>query len=377
MKTERVLEIDGLRAIAMTMVIAQHCWLMPFGWTGVWLFFVISGYVITLSLLSDESGTVGQRYRQFVIRRFYRIVPLYLLYISIIIAIVLMIGNYSVLNNLFSLLTFTYNWQMIYSFIPAQGFSPIGHLWTLSIEEQFYIFFPLLFLMLDRRHFLKACIALLIAGPFIRLATSVGSQSVSNEPGWLAFAVYANSICHFDAFIAGAVLAVMKREVEQNRAILRLLWPTAIVAGVGFCAAYIFVNARAGATGADLLRNVISGNMYGAGREVFVYTIVTLFAVALIASCIVRHPLTRFLAWRPLVYVGKVSYGGYVYHALVLFVIGQVWETGGEAAPVWQRLLVFAMAWPITLLLAGLSYRYFESRFVAPRPKLTPVETLS
>lgn len=372
MKSGRIQEIDGLRAIAMTMVIAQHCWLMPFGWVGVWLFFVISGYVITLSLLSDESGTAGQRYRQFVVRRFYRIVPLYLLYLSIVVGIVLASGQTSVLNNLPSLLTFTYNWQMIYSLVPAGDFGPIGHLWTLSIEEQFYIFFPLLFLLLDRRHFLKACLGLLIAGPFIRLFTSLSSQTVSDEPGWLAFSVYANSFCHFDAFIAGAVLAVLRREVQQNRAILRVLWPIAIGAGGLFCVAYVLLNARNGETGVNLLRNIISGNMYGEGREVFVYTVTTLLAVALIASCILRHPLTRFLAWGPLVYVGKVSYGGYVYHALVLYVIESVSDLGSETAPVWQRLLTFAIVWPITLAAAGLSYRYFESRFMAPRVRLAP-----
>ena len=219
MALARVTEIDGLRAIAMTMVVAQHCSLLPFGWAGVWVFFVISGYVITLSLQSDAQTSNADRYKRFVLRRFFRIVPLYLLYIGVVSLVALALGQPKVLNNLSTLLTFTYNWQMIYNLVPADGFAPIGHLWTLSIEEQFYILFPLMFIFLGRRAFAMACIAMLIAGPFIRFGTSLWSQTLSSEPGWLAFSIYASAICHFDAFIAGALLATYQKQIVERPAI--------------------------------------------------------------------------------------------------------------------------------------------------------------
>jgi peptidoglycan/LPS O-acetylase OafA/YrhL len=93
MKIERIDEVDGLRAIAMTMVIAQHCGL-PFGWTGVWLFFVISGYVISRNFLCEAytNGPVLQEYKIFMLRRFFRIVPVYTFYIAIGTGIIFALG---------------------------------------------------------------------------------------------------------------------------------------------------------------------------------------------------------------------------------------------------------------------------------------------
>src|SRR5262245_24990151 len=73
----RIAEVDGLRALAMTMVVAQHCGLAPFGWTGVWLFFVISGYVISRNFLREEykADSVARQFLTFMKRRFFRIVP--------------------------------------------------------------------------------------------------------------------------------------------------------------------------------------------------------------------------------------------------------------------------------------------------------------
>src|SRR5262245_5650979 len=136
----RIDEIDGLRALAMTAVIAQHCGIAPFGWTGVWLFFVISGYVISRNFLQREYAAAdwGKEYRNFMLRRFFRIVPVYSLYVALGTAILLSLNIKGVLRDLPFLLTFTYNWQMIFNLWPnPEGWSAFGHLWTLSIEEQF------------------------------------------------------------------------------------------------------------------------------------------------------------------------------------------------------------------------------------------------
>lgn len=91
---DRVAEIDGLRAVAMTIVVAQHCGLAPFGWTGVWLFYVISGYVITRTFLAeDKSIDPGLRYKAFIIRPIFRIVPIYLLYVAINALILLILSR--------------------------------------------------------------------------------------------------------------------------------------------------------------------------------------------------------------------------------------------------------------------------------------------
>ena len=107
----RVLEIDGLRAIAMTMVIAQHCGLLPFGWIGVWLFYGISGFVITRGFIQDESHPISivRRYGNFMLRRFFRIVPVYVLYIAINIGVFVLLNEHRYYQNLPYLSTFTFN----------------------------------------------------------------------------------------------------------------------------------------------------------------------------------------------------------------------------------------------------------------------------
>ena len=82
---DRITEIDGLRAVAMTIVVAHHCGLLPFGWVGVWIFFVISGYVISRKFMRQgySNKPAAKQYVTFISRRFWRIVPVYLLYLSV------------------------------------------------------------------------------------------------------------------------------------------------------------------------------------------------------------------------------------------------------------------------------------------------------
>lgn len=371
----RVLEIDGLRAIAMTMVVAQHCSLMPFGWIGVWIFFVISGYVITLSLMQDSEGSVLDRFRRFVTRRFFRIVPLYLLYLAIAFTLALSLGMAGVLGKLPTLLTFTYNWQMIYTLAPATGFGPLEHLWTLSVEEQFYIFYPFVVLLFTPQRSRKLMIGLLAAGPVIRYLTSLWSQTLSSDPGWLAFSVYANSFCHFDAFLAGALLARFREQITPR--VTFLLAGVAAIATTAYGLTYWRINTLNGAEGVEALRNIFSGNLWGQGREVFVYSAVTLVAVAIMAAIVSGSWLTRPLAWRVLAHAGKVSYGGYVYHALVLYLIGS-FMTVGQDATARMRLVEFFIGWPLTIAVATISYNLFERRFIGKRrPVATYVQSLS
>ncbi|MGH6761510.1 MAG: acyltransferase family protein [Phyllobacterium sp.] len=366
--SKRIGEIDGLRAVAMSMVIAQHCSILPFGWVGVWIFFVISGYVISLSLLTgrNTSFPASTRYKLFVIRRFLRIVPVYLLYIVLNAMLLAVLGKWGAFRDMPYLLSFTYNWQMIYEFWPTGvNWSSFGHLWTLSIEEQFYLFYPFIVLWLSRRRYLIAAIALIAVGPLIRFLVASLSASVSDDTGWIAFSVYASSICQFDAFLAGAVMAFFREKLEVDRKITYSIVSIAAVVSIVYVVTYVSLNLASGARGVDALRNIYSGILYGQGREVFVYSSVTLLAAAIMALVIARHPSVRPLGWGPLVYVGKISYGGYLYHALILFVIGSVLLDGANVHfSIAEKLLFFAFIWLLTVMVASASFRYFEQRFL-------------
>src|SRR5947209_3888901 len=145
--SERVYSVDSLRAIAMTMVIAQHSGLLPFGWTGVWLFYVISGFVISRNFIEEKAvAAIGSdtHYFSFILRRTFRIIPPYAAYIILCMITALIIDLPSQAREIPFLATFTYNWRMIFSL--EQQSVIFGHLWTISVEEQFYLFFPWLIL---------------------------------------------------------------------------------------------------------------------------------------------------------------------------------------------------------------------------------------
>lgn len=366
MGSSRIPELDGLRALAMTAVVAQHCGLAPFGWTGVWLFFVISGYVISRNFVQRryQAGGWADQYRAFMLRRFFRIVPAYVLYIAVAALAVAAVGNRAPLGDVPFLLTFSYNWHMIFDFWSLHaGWAGFGHLWTLSIEEQFYLVYPLLFLLLSGNAHLATLCALVALGPIVRLVYATGLASASIDGAWVGFAVYASSFAQFDAFLLGALIAHCEDALRKRAWVAHCLAGAALLAAAAYVAWCVHLNRSGGATGLDLVRNIFSGVLYSGGREVFVYSAIDLLAAAAVVYAILQKPIFRPLTHPAIVLVGRVSYGGYLYHALVL------WTVAGlvgplSAAPVLLRLILFALVWAITVGLAYASFRWYETPII-------------
>lgn len=349
----------------MTMVIAQHCGLMPFGWTGVWLFFVISGYVITRNFIHEAPTDIWSSLGQFFRRRFFRIVPVYLLYLLIVIALsYALIGEVS-FQSLPYLLSFTFNWYMVANITDSMTYIPMTqHLWTISVEEQFYLVFPFLFLFSSRRNFLWLLIAFIAAGPLVRLVYEHASGLTEVEPLRAAFGVYAASICHFDAFLIGALIARLEPELRSRNGIGPLILKAAIACAALYVMAYIFINRQNGATGLDQFRNIISGIYYGQGREIIGYSVINFVAAALIVNVLVGNRYFQWLGNSTLTGVGRVSYGGYLFHVLVLHLAYNYSFLGpeaGEALSIPQRLVLFAVVLPVTIGIAYVSFNWFES----------------
>jgi len=374
---KRIAEIDGLRAVAMTMVVAQHCGLMPFGWTGVWLFFVISGFVITRTLMAEaaDGASAAQRYGRFVARRFFRIVPVYLAYLAVASIALFLSGGRAAFGDMPFLMTFTFNWQMIYGFVEVTDrFPPFAHLWTLSVEEQFYIFYPLLFLFLPARLFRPALMVLVALGPLIRLLTSASLVSGGRAAGDVAFGVYASSLSQFDAFVIGALIASYETELRKSVRVSRVLLAAAFVVGVGYAAVMAAINAASGARGFDIVRNIYSGTIAGQGREVFTYMVVDLAAAAVVVAAVAGNRLLRPFAAPVLVRIGSVSYGAYLFHAFVIWLIATLILAVDSGLA--GRLTLFAIAWPVTVALAALSFDRFEKplmRYGRRKERYAPV----
>lgn len=367
--TKRVGDIDGLRAVAMTMVIAQHCGLLPFGWIGVWVFYVISGYVITRGFITEDSIfpyiSKFERFKSFLKRRAIRIFPAYFGYIFLtIITYTLLKGSFSGFDY-WGLLTFTYNWQMILGPIIADHSWPgIGHLWTLSVEQQFYLFFPILFLYLPAKIRWHVVLAFVLAGPLIRYLYDIVFviPNFSDNIGHSAFAIYASSFCHFDAFLVGALLAKHEKYLIENAAVRTKIFLLTALSCLAYLSFYIWVNLGLGAKGINVLRNIVSGILYGQERQLWLYSVINLATFCVFLLIFTKSSLVNWLGSKWVSWVGKVSYGGYLLHILVLWILPEALGLKLGDGSIAAKLLNFVVVWVITVSLAGISFKYYETR---------------
>jgi peptidoglycan/LPS O-acetylase OafA/YrhL len=249
---------------------------------------------------------------------------------------------------------------MIFSSVPQ--FPLFAHLWTISVEEQFYVLFPILILLLRRDQAIFALIAILAVVPMLRSLMAQQMAAQSWDPERIAFGVYASSLGQFDAFAFGALLAHFEGNLQRNpRAATRIAW-VAVVVTIAYFATYITINILEGARGVDSLRNIISGIAFGQKREVFVYLVVDICAVSILAGAICRWRIFKLIEHPILVRAGQVSYGGYLVHALVLFEIGHLIRVYPVQEPILIRIGWFALVWCFTVALALLSYFIWERR---------------
>ena len=316
----------------MTAVVAQHCGLFPYGWMGVWLFFVISGFVVTGSALEGAREVApGRRFGAFMSRRARRIIPVYYAYVLVGAVVVVLSGNRLDPVAFTSLLGFFSNTAMAVGRGEFVGW-PVGHLWTISIEMQFYLVFGLVLVYASERVAKIIFVAALFAAPLLRLAAS----DALTRFGWSidpAYAIYSGSLLHSDSFAAGALLAFAMRD-GKLRPFARPLALMGAMSLLCYVLFYVGVNGMDGATGIDQLRNVISGVLWGQYRQVFVYSVLAAACAGLVAMAACRDPLLEWLLGRPLLQrIGYVSYGAYVFHSLVIFVVLAALEIAAEHHP--------------------------------------------
>jgi peptidoglycan/LPS O-acetylase OafA/YrhL len=351
-----ILPLDGLRGMAILLVVSAHYFgfipFFAFGWSGVDLFFVISGYLITGRLL-DSLGKPGY-FSNFYRNRILRIFPLY--YSTLLVffigvhffikpATVPLIGFY--LLHWKSFFLFTENWVFIRFGMPNASY--LLHFWSLAVEEQFYLVWPaLIFLLSDSKARLKLFASIIIIVLSARCLLSGLIPPRLNPPFY-----YFNTFLRMDSFVIGALLRqlhVSKIRIPE-RLINALLLSALFLIGLS---PFVF-------------RDMDTTNPFFATIG---YTLTALlFACLLHKSIQFPHSrMARFFTAPVLRSFGKISYGLYVLHFPVLLVFQQRcydWATvhfGGD--PLLLRILSVILCFFISCFISILSYRYFESRFL-------------
>ncbi len=358
--------LDGLRAIAFLLVFACHTDYILVGWTGVLLFFVLSGFLITGILNKMKARFSGREFFvKFYGRRFLRIFPLYYLYLFLMIgaaALLLGVGyriNY--MNEFYRQVpyAFVYLYNFFYASSTFTQHKFLDHFWSLSVEEQFYIFWPLLIFLTPERWQKRLFLAVIVLTPVFRLATAYALRSGMFPffTGDIPLGIYPLPWTHIDAFAMGAYIS--RYEIPRPKLQLALL--LILVPAAGFASQYISSGTLTpSGTLMDLTSLGYTFPIANALKHIWGYSLLN-YLFAVLIYCVAREGLfTRPLEWKPLVYLGKISYGMYVFHFSMTWFASRI----RDAAPMSEdlaKLLTALIAFGLTFVLASLSYRFVEN----------------
>ncbi len=341
--------IDGLRAVAVLAVFFYHVgvgW-MPGGWMGVDLFFVISGYLITSLLLQEYERNRHIKVVQFWLRRARRLLPA----VAVLIASVMVLAAIFAPADIDSLrgdavasLFYVQNWHLIFthqSYFESFGRpSLLRHLWSLSVEEQFYLIWPLVFAAGLTRLSKRKLLGIVLGG--IALSTLL-MIIFYNPPNGIDHAFYGTDT-RAAALLIGVALALVWQPGELPEPTNRRLGRLLDVAG----AVAIFMVIRDFATFNDFDSSSYEGGLLG----------FSIWAGIAIGAC--AHPATmlnRWLGFAPLLWLGLRSYSFYLWHWPVVTL------TRPELDVSLPRGILIPLQLAVTLLLAHLSYEYVEQPF--------------
>jgi peptidoglycan/LPS O-acetylase OafA/YrhL len=346
---DHIPELDGLRGLAIALVLFYHfaaeippnvLFLGPveFGWSGVDLFFVLSGFLITRILLRTRQN--ADYFRSFYIRRALRIFPLYYAALAICAALFLLVPA---THRMFpSAHDQFFQWLYLSNWIPlmdAADQRSLGHFWSLAIEEQFYWVWPLIVWRTRPARLPYVAAGAIAAAVLLRTCL----YGVATDPF-----VYRNTLCRMDGLMIGALCALAPHAPLLQTWIVKRVrrFPPRI---------------------ALLLAVGIAGSLYWHDR--FIYTIGFTFfdlGFALLLLYVVFHEsMARYIfGARLLRTLGKYSYGIYVIHQPVYWALVQ-YNVVPRGLPL---LLTSLMA---TMLLAGASYHLMEKRFLGLKDRWT------
>jgi peptidoglycan/LPS O-acetylase OafA/YrhL len=357
--------LDGIRGLAIIWVVFHNTLADNFapssgplhivallarpGWIGVQLFFALSGFLITAGLLDSQAS--DNYFSGFYAKRALRILPLYYAVLLLVLVIFPSVAGepHVAFRDQASLWLFVSNW----THVAPNGF---GHFWSLGVEEQFYLFWPLIVYRLHPQRLLAMCLWIAFGALLVRCGMRWGGAS--------SWTIYTATPCRMDALglgAAGACLVRLPSLHDQVRRRLPLL---------------------GGATFALFLLGMPATGLYDDSRvagETFGYTILAWCSAAMVTGVAMtdgRTPswLSRALRWRPLRSCGKYSYAMYVFHQLLHKLVSVPW-IARHFGPQPSARVVFVASLAtlvVSYALAFVSYHGFEKYFLSLKRLVQP-----
>jgi peptidoglycan/LPS O-acetylase OafA/YrhL len=329
--------LDGLRGVAALMIIIFHydfqqlgaIWekLTTFGQTGVDLFFVLSGFLITRILLSTRDNQ--HYFKNFYMRRALRIFPLYYGFLVLTYFVLPFLEGSSPPPFTQQIWYWLYLQNIPTAFNIAQASGP-GHFWSLAVEEHFYLLWPIAIYCLSNRKILVVSTLMIIGSFLMRLVLL--SYDIS---------VFSFTLCRMDALVLGALLALLELQKEGLHRYRRFFLTSSLISIALLSVVYLQVSGQ----GLDYIQAIK-------------FPIIALFYTAAIGYLVgEQHSnLTHILNLRFLRFSGSISYGLYVFHPLCFH-----WAESIPTDSFWSR---FVGSLALSYIVAYLSYRIYEKPFL-------------
>lgn len=342
--------LDGIRAIAVLLVMAGHLGLVYAGGLGVDIFFVLSGYLITAILISEFSVNGRISLKKFYARRALRILPAVILLLAVLnvfVAITQPSEQATTLRwNSLGALFYSANWLRVF----GRDLGIVGHLWSLSIEEQFYFLWPitLAFLLTRKLNVNRTLLVVAFAVVLVnldRIYLYHGIESFTR--------IYNGLDTRADALLVGCALGIAHCRFLSRHvlAVLGLL-------GAAFVAHVLFRGYPVPANLQVPLGLTIGGTLFALG--------VAFTLAAILANS--ESVFAKFLRLPPLVWTGRLSYGLYLWHFPVFTFVNGWFSTV-------QPLQLMALQVTGTFLCAALSYYFLERPCLNLKKKFSVIKT--
>jgi len=377
MNNDYLKSIDGLRGLAILLVIMFHRDVAYFGWTGVILFFVLSGYLITKVLLTekDKESFLKTKFKNFWARRILRIFPLYYLYLFIL--IIVWFAKWfpgQIGTEMPYLITYSYNFYLINVYNSQGPTFLAGHLWSLAIEEQFYLIYPFLIFFCKRGHLKFLVIGLILFSIGFRLFFSFYLFGHSGDDNYQASGnLEYHTLAYMDSFLFGAAIYIFNLDKLRPPTRYLIFIFSILITLIGGLLIYLDLNANETFYVRKYLSNFgIEGdytkNFYRVWGLVQLNLLFSSLLLLLVSTAKKGFQLwvKRIFELKPLVAMGKVSYGMYVFHGIVIWGLLGICNYDNRYM---NKYAFFALCLISTWLVAFVVYHIYEKRFLALKKK--------
>lgn len=354
-------QLNGIRALAVFMVLLDH-WILPdilfpLGHLGVVIFFVLSGFLITRNLLLDsqdiqnKDSSFGIKLKKFLLRRTLRIFPIFFL----VIFISLFLNIPPLKENWPWFIFYVPNWLIIYQ---GHWLGVLDHIWSLAVEEQYYLFFPYFILLTNKSFHKWILIGMVIISYIFRIVYFFNLSAEELESQW--FIAYVNTINCIDGFGIGGLLAYLY--IRKNSLLLKSKIPYFGMPLILILFLFNFLIGR---------QNPLvhaSFNYVILERTLSVYIGFFLIWIAIQENF---KPFKWIFENKIIAYFGLISYGVYLYHT---FVFGKyhndftIWNLIGN--PQLGTIGNFIIQLLIIFIISSFSYEFFEKKLLKLKDKL-------